>query len=211
MRTGYTGPSERLEFKTGGSRAEGFCTAQTAFLKKACQKESTDSCIELAKMYLAGLGTKQDAELARHYAEVACKRGSEVGCMIAGRLWKENGKSAIAFEYYKRSCGAGNAGACLEAARASPDFPSAPWHALQACNAGIKAACEALQATVARAEQKCNQDQTACTLVAQLKAFRGKLKPGDTIPLDARNVADGVGEAAAKDTRPTDDTAREDE
>lgn len=93
------------------------CVFGVEELRKACDNNDWDACVNLGIAYYKGEGVEQDYEEAHTLYEWACDKGNNLeGCFKAGTFYaigqgtEHNNKKALS--YLKKACDSGLRKAC---------------------------------------------------------------------------------------------------
>ncbi|MGO9318191.1 MAG: protein kinase domain-containing protein [Terracidiphilus sp.] len=82
------------------------------FFKQACDGGVNDACNYLGYIYAQGLGVPPDAKTAREIYQKACEQGNLLSCTSLGTIDQDDKKFAEARTYFKQACDGGVKDAC---------------------------------------------------------------------------------------------------
>jgi serine/threonine-protein kinase len=92
-------------------KSEQYAQARLLF-KQACDGGVNDACNYLGYLYAQGLGGLPDAETARKIYQKACEQGNLLSCTSLGTMDQDDKKYAEARTYFKQACDGGVKDAC---------------------------------------------------------------------------------------------------
>jgi TPR repeat protein len=122
-------------------------------LDKACSGEHGFGCLYAGKVR----GDAGDLPSAMPYFDRACPSGGEKTCIFVGKYLADAGASTVALRYLDAACSHGNAEACYYAGLTAELSLRSALRFIQACNGGIRKACQRVGEVRGEFEEMCKE------------------------------------------------------